>query len=78
MVMSGQLHAPTSLPPGKRTLITIARESGSAPKADLDDMEKRGVSSVCREWNPDSSVFRLIAWSLYQLSFPGSQIYVCA
>jgi hypothetical protein len=51
---------------------TIARQSGWASKAGLDGMEKRGVSWVCSESNPDSSASRLIAWSLYQLSFPGS------
>jgi hypothetical protein len=40
MVVSGQLHVPAALPPGK-DLILIRREVGMGPRADLNAMMRK-------------------------------------
>jgi hypothetical protein len=39
--VSGQLHAPAALSPGKEPPVPIGQEAGWAPRAGLDDVEKR-------------------------------------
>jgi hypothetical protein len=36
MEVSGQLHAPAALPPGKEPLVSIGYEAGWTPRAGLD------------------------------------------
>jgi hypothetical protein len=36
---------------------------------------KRKISCSCQELNPSSSVIQPLAWSLHQLSYPGSTCY---
>jgi hypothetical protein len=59
MDVSGQLHAPTTLP------------QEAVPG--LDFMEKRKIPCRCRESNPDFSFFETLAYFVYQPSYPGSQ-----
>jgi hypothetical protein len=42
------------------------------PRADLDAVKKRKISSLCRESNPGHSAY---SPSLYLLNCPGSSIY---
>jgi hypothetical protein len=45
------------------------------PRAGLGVMEKRKFACLCRESNPDSSVYQApVAQSLYRLSYPGSSL----
>jgi hypothetical protein len=50
MEVSGQLHAPAALPPGKRFPVPTV--------LGLDVVEKRKVSYPCRESNPDYSTIQ--------------------
>jgi hypothetical protein len=56
--MSGQLHSPAALPPGKDPLILIGQEADRAqePVCKLWTREK---SLPCQESNPDSLVSKL-------------------
>jgi hypothetical protein len=47
-----------------------------SPTADLEVIQKRNISFLCRESNHDSSVLQTIAYSLYLLSYSGSQINI--
>jgi hypothetical protein len=40
MEVSGQLHVPAALSPGKQSLVPIAEEAGWASRAILDTVEK--------------------------------------
>jgi len=45
MEVSGQLHAPAPLTPGKEPLVPIAQETGYVPAQLLDVMEDRKFTS---------------------------------
>jgi hypothetical protein len=49
---SGQLHVPAALPPGKQPTVTTVQEAGWL-RAGLDVVEKRKISCLYRESNPD-------------------------
>jgi hypothetical protein len=51
MEMSGQLHSPAALPPGKEPLIPIRLEVGKGSIAGLDAVVKRKIPSPCRDSN---------------------------
>jgi hypothetical protein len=56
MEVSGQLHVPVVLTPGKATLVpNVGTRKG------LDVMEKRKISFPYRKSNPNSSVVQPIA-----------------
>jgi hypothetical protein len=57
MEVSGQLHAPAALLPGKQPL--VGGWVGS--KADLDAVVKRKIPSPCQESNPRTSIVQLVA-----------------
>jgi hypothetical protein len=67
MEVSGQLHAPAALHPGKKPLHWIGSWVGLT--AGLDMVTKRNVPSPRRESNPDRPA---PTQSLYLLSYPGS------
>jgi len=48
MEVSGQLHAPATLPPGKGSLVTIGEEDKWPPRAGVDAVANR-IPSPCRE-----------------------------
>jgi hypothetical protein len=66
MEVSGQLHGPAALTPGKATPLPWGPAGWVRPRADLDAMQQRTIS--CRESNTGS-------WAsspaLYRLSYPG-------
>jgi hypothetical protein len=71
--VSGQLHAPATLPPGKQTPGILWIGDWVAPRVGLEDMEKRifltlpglELRTLCRPARNQS---------LYRLRYPGSQI----
>jgi hypothetical protein len=53
MEVSGQLHAPAVLPPGKEPLVPIGQDAGGGGgRAVLDAVVKRKIPSPRRESNP--------------------------
>jgi len=54
MEVSGQLHAPAALLPGKKTPGTHRTGGWVNPRAVLDAMAKRKILSPCRDSNPQS------------------------
>jgi hypothetical protein len=62
MEVSGQLHAPAALPPGKELLIPIGWIRGwVGPRAVLDAVVKRKIPSPCRESNPRIPIVQPVA-----------------
>jgi hypothetical protein len=61
MEVSGQLHAPAALPPGKELLVPIGKEAGWAPRAVLDAVVRRKILSFCRESNPRTPIIQPVA-----------------
>jgi len=55
--------------PGKRARATKWIEDWVGPKADLDVLEKRIVSSSCQELNRDTSVSQPVICLVYQLDY---------
>jgi hypothetical protein len=55
MELSGYLHAPVALHPGKESPSPSIHSIGGwmGPRADLDVVSKRKITSPCRESNPD-------------------------
>jgi hypothetical protein len=53
MEVSGQLHAPTALPPGKEHPVPHWTEGWVGPRADLDAVAKRKISRTRQESNPE-------------------------
>jgi hypothetical protein len=51
MDVSGQLHAPAALPPGKVHPPPIGQEAGWAPEP-VWTLWRREKSYTCQEWNP--------------------------
>jgi hypothetical protein len=75
--MSGELHAPAALPPGKEPPGTHRIGHRVNPRAGLDDVEKRKFLTL------PGLEFRSIgrparSQSLYRLSYPGSVVRVVA
>jgi hypothetical protein len=57
MEMSGQLHAPDALLPGKETLVVpIGQDAGWGPRAVLNAVVKRNIHSPRRESNPGTPI----------------------
>jgi hypothetical protein len=61
MEVSGQLHAPDDLPPGKETPVHIGYEAGWAPRAVLDAVVKRKIPSPRRESKPRTPIVQPVA-----------------
>jgi hypothetical protein len=57
MEVGGQLYAPAALP--------SAKEAGCSPEASLDFTEKRKISCLYQESNPDFSVVQPIILVAY-------------
>jgi hypothetical protein len=73
MEVSGQLHAPTALPPGKDPGIHWTR-GWVEPIADLDAVVKRKTPSHRRESNPRTPIIQPVAqrytdWYIYIYKF---------
>jgi hypothetical protein len=71
MEVSGQLHAPTALPFGKRASGTHWIGGWVDPRAGLDDVEKRKFLSL-PGLEPRPLFRPARSQSLYRLSYPGS------
>jgi hypothetical protein len=61
MEVSGQLHAPAALPPGKEPLVPIWWEAGWAPRAVLDAVVKRKIPNPRRESKPRTPIIQPVA-----------------
>jgi hypothetical protein len=61
MEVSGQLHAMAALPLEKEPLISSGG-SWVGPRASLDCVEKRKISSPYWEWNPSDSIHSLLLY----------------
>jgi hypothetical protein len=59
MDVSGQLHAPTALPPGKQSLFTLRIGGWVGPSAVLDAVVKRKIR--IQESNPKTPIVPLVA-----------------
>jgi hypothetical protein len=59
MEVSGQLHAPDALPPGKEPLVPIGQEDGWTPV--LDAVVKRKIPIHCWESNPRTPIVQHVA-----------------
>jgi hypothetical protein len=70
------IFTPRPLYPGERALGSHFLRDRTGPIVDLEAMEKRIISCLCRESNLDSPTVQSVAWSLYLLSYPGSKKYV--
>jgi hypothetical protein len=53
--VSGQLHVPTALPPGKGAPVPIGQEVGWTPET-VWTISRRENSWPYRDWNPDQPV----------------------
>jgi hypothetical protein len=74
MEVSGQLHAPASLPPGKYPPpVPIEQEAGWAPEP-IWTLWRWEKSFPCLEWKPGRPARSL---SLYRLSYPDSSDSSC-
>jgi hypothetical protein len=67
MEVSGQLHAPATLPPGKESLVPIGWEAGWATEP-VRTLVKRKISSPYRDSNPPDHPARSLA--LYHWAIP--------
>jgi hypothetical protein len=65
MEVSGQLHAPAALPPGKEPLVSIGQEAGWAP----EPFWTPGIEP----WNPDRQAR---SPAQYQLTYRGYSHYL--
>jgi hypothetical protein len=61
MGVSGQLHAPTALPPGKEPAGTHWIGGWVGPRAVLDVVVKRKIPSPHRESNPRTLIVQTVA-----------------
>jgi hypothetical protein len=61
MEVSGQLYAPSALPPGKEPSVPIGYEDGAGPRAVLDTVVKIKIPSPHRESNPRTPIVQPIA-----------------
>jgi hypothetical protein len=52
MEVSGQLHVMAALPPGKERLVSITIGGWVGPRAGMDAVVKRKISSLYRNSNP--------------------------
>jgi hypothetical protein len=69
--VSGLLHVPSALPPGKETPLPIGYEAGWGPRAGLNDVEKRKFLTL--PWHELRSLGHPASiQSLYRLRYPGS------
>jgi hypothetical protein len=59
MEVSGQLHAPAALPPGKEPVVPIA--GWVCPRAVLEAVVKRKIPSPRRESNPRTPIVQPVA-----------------
>jgi len=55
MDMSGQFHAPATLPPGKKALGTYCIGGWVGPRTGLDVVVKRKIAIPCQNSKPQSS-----------------------
>jgi hypothetical protein len=62
-VVSGQLHAPAALPPGKEPLVPIWVGGWVGPRAVLDAVVKRKIPSPRRESNSITPIVQPVAQS---------------
>jgi len=62
MKVSGQLHAPAALPPGKEPMVWI--RGGVGPSAVLDTVVKREIPSSRRGSNPKTPIVQPLAPAL--------------
>jgi hypothetical protein len=61
MEVSGQLHAPAALLPGKEHLIHILIGGWVGPRTVLDAVVKRKIPSPRQESNPRTPIVQLVA-----------------
>jgi hypothetical protein len=61
MEVSGQLHAPAALPPGKEALAPISIGGWVGPRAVLEAVVKRKIPSPRRESNPRTPIVQPVA-----------------
>jgi hypothetical protein len=73
MEVSGQLHIPASLPPGKESPVRIEQESGCAPRAVLDEVEEKNTPAPTGKRTP---VVQSVTYSLYRMTFPAPDLHV--
>jgi hypothetical protein len=52
MEVSGQLHVPAALPPGKEPPVPIGYATGWVPGGSVDKVAKRIIPNSCQESNP--------------------------
>jgi hypothetical protein len=69
--LNGHLHAPAALPRGKCPFY-LSLTDWMDRIANVEALEKRTISRICREWNHNSSVVHSMAQSLYRLRQPCS------
>jgi hypothetical protein len=67
MAATGQLHALTTLPPGKDTLVPFEQEVRWTPES-IGMLWKKDVSYCCQQSYHNSSVFQLVSQSLTMIS----------
>jgi hypothetical protein len=61
MEVSGQLHAPAALPPGKEPLVQHWTGGWMGPRAVVDAVVKRKIPSPRRESNPRTPIVQPVA-----------------
>jgi hypothetical protein len=78
MEVSGQIHAPAALPPGKEPWIG----GWVSPRAVMDAVVKRKIPSPRRESNPRTPIFQPVAqrytdWAIMALSKQKVKFSLC-
>jgi hypothetical protein len=74
MEVSGQLHAPAALSPGKEPLVPIGKEAGWAPELFWTRWWRYKFPAPGRESNPRTPIVQPVAQSLHRLNL-GESIY---
>jgi hypothetical protein len=70
MEMSGQLHAPVALPPGKEPLVPYGLRGWVGPRAILDAAMKRNIPSPRLESNPWTLIVQPVASRYSDWAYP--------
>jgi hypothetical protein len=71
MEVSGQLHTLAALPPGNSSRCLLYTRLGG-----LDTVEKRKITDLSQELNPDSSAIQLIAHRYTDWAIPAYTVYL--
>jgi hypothetical protein len=74
MDVSGHLHAPAALTPGRELPVPIGQEAGWSPEPVYDEVVKRKIPNPCRDSNPDR-LARSPALYPWAIPAPSEKVY---